>query len=151
MVLDSIKYVIAAVVIWFGGALFCGDALHFINRSEPAQLRVVDIEAQRRADGLTHFRPVFTLTAAKAPAFAGDIWSRPAVHQTGDVVSGRYNSKTGEMRSDKMLTKGKWLGRFAQVLAILVGLQALAVLCGVPERFLPLRLRMASRPRRLWA
>jgi hypothetical protein len=148
--LGSLKYALAAVVVWFVGALFFGGALNFINTSEPAQLRVVDVEAQRRADGLTHFRPVFTLAAGKAPAFAGHIWSRPAAHQTGDVVAGRYNSKTGEMRSDKMLTKSKWLGRFAQVLAVFMGLQAVAVLLGVPERALPLRLRMGA-PRRVWA
>ena len=149
-----VKYQSTGLLIWFIGALFFGDSMHFTSHSEPARLRVLDIQTRRGSDGYKMYRPVFALEAAKPPrqGYAGKIWSRQARHQAGEIVSGRYDPESGEMRSDKMVKITTRLGRIAQVLGILVGVQALAILFGFPEQLLPLRIRIGvgQRPRHFW-
>jgi hypothetical protein len=156
MLLSAAKYVLAGLFIWLVGAIFFGDAISFAARSVPAELRVVSIDSKieyDNSDGHLRryymYRPVFALKDAKPPAkrYAGNIWMSVAPHRTGDVVPGRFDAARGEMRSDRMQAVSIWLGRLAMVLGVLVGLQSLALLFGVPEEFLPLRVSAGRNDR----
>jgi hypothetical protein len=155
LALHVLKYIGAGFLIWFIGSIFFGDSLNFVSRSEPAQLIVLELQTRRNTDGFTMFRPVLALEAAQPPReqYAGNHWTLLAPHAVGDVVSGRYDPKSGEMRSDYMLGKYTWVGRIARIIGILIGLQGVALIFGVPEHRLPLRVRLGARrrPRRtLW-
>ena len=143
--LASLKYSIAAILLWLVGAIFAGGAQEFVNRSEPATLVVLKIDSRRDADGRTTYRPVLALEGVGSDSYAGNIWSHPAKHKAGDVVPGRYDPDSGEMRSDEMLDDASWIGRFAKILAILVGIEALALLFGYPEHLLPIRVNRGRR------
>ncbi len=89
------------------------------------------------------YRPVFGLEtdARPRPEYSGNTWMRFAPHQAGEIVSGRYDPDSGEMRSNRMMRRTSWSGRIAQLLGILSALQGLLMLFGVPEVLLPLRVR----------
>lgn len=144
--MSFIKYLSVGFLIWIVGMLFCGNTLRFIDNSAPAQLYVADIQSRSEIGELPKFRPVFKLASARSSrqAYEGDTWLRPAPHKIGDIVAGRYDAKTGEMRSDRMLRITKWVGWAARILGIVMALQALAILFGVPEYRLPLRVRLGS-------
>ncbi len=89
------------------------------------------------------YRPVFGLEtdARPRPEYSGNTWMRFAPHQASEIVSGRYDPDSGEMRSNRMMRRTSWSGRIAQLLGILSALQGLLMLFGVPEVLLPLRVR----------
>ena len=149
-----VKYIAVGLFIWLLGAVFFGSSLHFESRSEPAQLRVLTIESRRDREGLPQYRPVFVLAGAPSAAqgYAGDTWYKTPPHKVGEVVAGRYDATTGEMRSKQMLRTSVWLGRLAQIFGILVGCQSIAIIFGFPEQLLPLRIRLRGhrRPRQIW-
>lgn len=93
------------------------------------------------------YRPVLALETAQVPRaqYVGNHWVRPKPHEVGDVVSGRYDPESGEMRSDHMLKSSSWVGRILRIIGIIIGLQGIAHFFGVPERWLPLRIRIGSR------
>lgn len=146
-----LKYVSIGCFIWFMGALFFGDGIDFKNRSEPAQLVVLEVQSRRDGFGLVSYRPVLSLEAAHPPgvAYTGTIWTKIKPHEPGDIVPGRFDPGSGEMRSEKMLDRTIWLGRIARALGVLVGLQAVLIVLGVPEDRLLLRVRVGSRRRRV--
>ncbi len=148
---NVLKYVSIGCFIWFLGTLFFGDGTEFRNRSEPAQLIVLDVESRRDGFGFILYRPVLALASETAPreGYAGTIWTRFKPHEPGDIVPGRSDPESGEMRSDKMLNRTIWSGRVARIFGVLVGLQAVLILLGLPEDRLPLRVRVGSRRRRL--
>ena len=125
------------------GALFLGSDHGFKKRSEPADLIVLQLDTRRNSKGYTIYRPVFGLdtTARPRPEYSGNIWVRPAPHQAGEIVSGRYDSDSGEMRSNQMMGRTTWIARIAQILGILAAMQGILMLFGVPELLLPLRVR----------
>jgi len=135
------KYFLVGLLFWAFGTLFHGGSAAFQSRSEPAMLLVVDMHSKRDTEGDITYRPVFVL--AEAPelrdAYAGNIWVFPQPHERGDLVPGRYDPKNGEMRSDKMMGRSVVIGRIAQVLGLVIALQGVAMLFGVPERVLPLK------------
>lgn len=149
MPLTVVKYIAVGWLIWLVGTLFFGSSIHFEGRSEPAQLRVVDIETRRDVDGQRQYRPVFALAGGRSTTqnHAGDEWYDIAPHQAGDLVSGRYDPQTGEMRSDQMQRTSLWLGRLAQIFGLLVGGQAIVIIFGLPERLLPFRIRIGGKRR----
>ncbi|TXI04796.1 MAG: hypothetical protein E6Q73_02765 [Pseudorhodobacter sp.] len=157
----AIKYFLAGLFVALIGWFFFGDGLAFVARSEPAELRVIALDQRRHHDHTTQwqhrqrysYRPVFGLNDAGATAkpYAGNIWTRPAPHAVGDVVPGRYEPATGAMRSDRMLETSLWLGGIAMFLGLLIALQSIALICGLPEEVLPLRISSASRRRHDWA
>ena len=146
---NVLKYVSIGCFIWFAGLLFFGGSADFISRSDPAQLIVLEVQSKQDTGGYTSYRPVFALEPSKAPrqGNAGNIWSRVKPHEPGDIVPGRYDPESGEMRSDKMLGKTVWIGRIARIFGVLVGLQAVLIVMGFPEDRLPLRVRIRRRPR----
>jgi hypothetical protein len=110
-------------------------------------LRVVELQSKRDTDGRTKYRPVFTLEAPSVniDEYAGNIWTSPPPHAVGDIVPGRFDAKTGQMRSDKMLKRSSWIGRIARYLGLFIGLQGIALLFGFPERWLPLPVRFGRK------
>ncbi len=115
-------------LIFFGvSTFFIGSAKRFVANSEPARLIVVEVDTKRDSDGDRLYRPVFALEAAPEPRaeYAGNMWSSPQPHRAGEVVDGRHNAETGEMRSDKMLKSGRWLFRIMQIIGGLLFLWGL--------------------------
>jgi hypothetical protein len=156
----AVKYILAGLFIALIGWFFSSDGLAFIAHSEPAELRVISLDQKRNYDHTSQwqhmsrytYRPVFVLNDAGASAkpYAGNIWTRPAPHAVGDVVPGRYNAKTGEMRSDRMLETSLWIGGIAMLLGLLTALQSIALIYGLPEDHLPLRIMSGSEQRQDW-
>ncbi|PTX54018.1 hypothetical protein C8N43_2823 [Litoreibacter ponti] len=141
------KYLAIACFVWFAGALFFGDATHFRDRSQPAQLIVLEVQSKRSVGGAWSYRPVLALETAASPReeYVGkNWWLHFKPHQPGDVVSGRYDPDRGDMRSDKMLTRTIWSGRIAKLVGVLIALQAVLILFGISEDRMPLRLRRRS-------
>ena len=113
-------------LVFFGvSTLFIISANQFVAHSEPARLIAVDVDSKRDSDGDRLYRPVFALESAPEPReeYAGNMWSNPQPHRVGDIVDGRYNAETGEMRSDKMLTMGRWMLRIMQIIGGLLFLR----------------------------
>lgn len=104
MWLRALFYILIATIFYSVGALFAGPAKTFIANSEPATLIVLQVDEKRKTDGGRSYRPVFGLEtdARPRPEYAGSNWTSPKPHNAGDIVAGRYNPETGEMRSDKM-------------------------------------------------
>lgn len=143
---NAFKYIFFGALFGLAGSVFVGSDQGFAARSEPAQLIVLQLDSRRDADRQTMYRPVFGLvTAARPrPEHAGNVWTRPAPHQPGDIVAGRYDPRSGEMRSDGMSQRTLWLGRIAQVIGMLTVLQGILMLLGIPEILLPLRVRAGT-------
>jgi len=146
---NVLKYVSIGCLIWFLGTWFFGDGTEFKTRSEPVQLVVLDVQSKRDGLGLVSYRPVLSLETAHPPreAYSGVIWTRIKPHEPGEIVPGRYDPESGEMRSDKMLDRTILIGRIARGVGVLVGLQAVLIVLGFPEKRLPLRVRVGSRRR----
>lgn len=145
------KHGATACLVWFVGALFFGDATNFRDRSQPAQLIVLEVQSKRATGGAWSYRPVLALEAAASPRkeYVGkNWWLHFKPHQPGDVVSGRYDPDRGDMRSDKMLNRTIWSGRIAKLVGVLIALQAVLILFGIPEDLMPFRLRRRSERRR---
>ncbi|MEM9796788.1 MAG: hypothetical protein AAF919_09875 [Pseudomonadota bacterium] len=146
----AFKYLLVGALFALVGTVFVGSSQGFVKRSEPAQLIVLDMHDKRDPDGGIMYRPVFGLDTdmRPRPEYSGNIWMWPAPHETGDIVSGRYDAESGEMRSDRMIGRGSWIGRFGQILGGLVMLQGVLMVFGVPEVLLPIRVRIGGRRRR---
>ncbi len=140
---SALKYIIAGILFWLAATFFLSGTQNFIKRSEPAQLIVLALDYRRDSDGGTMYRPVFGLdnTERSRPEYVGNTWVKTPPHKAGEIVSGRYDQATGEMRSDRMIERDKWLLPIAQVLALLVVLQGILMFFGVPEVLLPFRVR----------
>jgi hypothetical protein len=147
---NVLKYISVGSLIWLMGTLFFGDSMAFQSRSVPAQLEVVDVTSKRNPEGGHSYCPVFARADTGSPRqnHAGNTCSRIRPHERGDIVPGRYDPASGEMRSDRMLANAHWFGWIARVLGIFLGLEGVLILLGVPEHRLPLALRVRSRPRR---
>lgn len=147
---NVLKYVAVGSLIWIIGALFFGDSMAFRSRSGPVQLVVVDVTSKSNPEGGYSYCTVFALAEPAAPRqeYAGNTCSRVRPHEPGDIVPGRYDPDSGEMRSDQMLGSAHWFGWLARVLGVFLGLEGVLILLGLPEHRLPLRIRVRSRPRR---
>ncbi|MEM0950246.1 MAG: DUF3592 domain-containing protein [Pseudomonadota bacterium] len=101
------------------GPILCAAGLtaiisvhRFAERAVEADVRVVRVEERARNDG-TMYRPVF---ATIAPAgseieYAGNLWVAPSPHNAGEIVPGRVDAETGEIRSLSMLNGQARLGQ----------------------------------------
>ena len=146
MWLRALFYISIATLFYFVGTLFAGPAKSFIANSEPATLIVLQVDERRKNDGGRTYRPVFGLETdvRPRPEYAGSIWASPKPHQPGDIVAGRYNPRTGEMRSDKMAKQTIWIGRAAQFVGFLLFLQGILMFFGFRE-LIPIRFRSGRR------
>ncbi len=93
--------------ILFGGVfillgMFAGsDQSDFFENSIEVTLTVVEVEERFHDDGEVIFRPVFETVNSNGETirYRSHLSSRPSLHETGDVVLGRYSPKTGELMS----------------------------------------------------
>jgi len=150
--MSSLKYLVIGAFVWIIGSVFVGSSQGFLERSEPTRLIVLEMESKRDSEGDTTYRPVLAREAEEPPRtrYVGNHWSSPAPHAAGDVVPGRYDPETGEMRTDKMTGRSMLAGRIARWVGLAVALQGILVLGGVPERFMPLKFRTGHRRRHRW-
>ncbi|MEP5760781.1 MAG: hypothetical protein ABJ327_16020 [Litoreibacter sp.] len=150
--LSALKYFLTGFFLWGIGTLFLGGSGAFEAQSEMAELRVVELQSRRHRDGYTLYRPVFSLAKASTEVgtYVGNIWSRQLLHEAGDVVPGRFDPKSGEMRSEKMLKRNSWIGPIARYLGIFIAVQGVALLVGVQENRLPLPVRVGHSKRAWW-
>lgn len=109
------------------GMLFCsvgyyvsGWQREFNVRSIETTLNVLRVDAkisrERGAETTgketTLYRPVFQRrnTAGEWETYAGPLWNAVSPHVEGDTVAGRYDPRSGEMVSMKMLDQMRGLG-----------------------------------------
>lgn len=140
----ALKYILVESIFLAVGTVFLADASHFKARSEPTSLIVLHVDSQRNADHRWQYRPTFGLNISgpQRTEYTGNRWTGSRLHEAGDIVPGRYDPVSGEMRSDKMQGWSQWFFRVAQLLGAVVILQGVLILFGVPEFLLPLRVRM---------
>jgi hypothetical protein len=146
----AFKYVLFGILFGVIGIFIMKDSLAFHARSEPAQLLVLRLDQMRDTSHRTRassaprysYRPVFELVtdARPRPTYAGNVWMRPAPHTRGDIVAGRYDTATGEMRSDKMSDESMLIGGIGALIGLLAAFQGLLMFFGFPEVLMPLRL-----------
>ncbi len=151
-VLGALKYILFGLIFGLLGFVVFGDGQRFMARSEAVDLRVMDVESHRDHDRRTRYRAVFALaddTSGVEP-FAGNVWSATAPHEVGQIVPGRIDRQTGEMRSDTVIGQYSWAFWIAQLVALACVLQGVVMLMGVPEERLPLRLRSGRRRERFY-
>ncbi|EBA10794.1 hypothetical protein [Roseobacter sp. CCS2] len=131
------------------GSIFAVPAKTFLDTSEPATLIVLQVDEKYNNDGDRMYRPVFGLVTEMRPRpeYTGSIWTRPKPHQSGDIVEGRYNAETGEMRSTHMVNRTFRAGRIAQAIGFVLFAQGVLMLFGFPE-IIPVRFRGRRRYRR---
>ncbi|WP_147373445.1 hypothetical protein [Gemmobacter lutimaris] len=152
MVLNALKYSLLGAAMCFMGYLFSWNGLVFLFQSDPVQLVVVDFQVRKvssstEPDDRFEYRPVFALAEASPPRaeYTQTYWQSHKIHLMGEVVPGRYRPETGEMRSDKAGGKWLWGGVMVFVVGLLVMIQAVFILGGVPDRQMPFRLGRGRR------
>ncbi len=139
----ALKYLFVGALFLLVGWLLTASSSRFLENSQPATLIVLQVDERRDTDGKRSYRPVFGLhtTDRPRPEYARSTWFSPKPHQSGDIVSGRYDPQSGEMRSDQMMGRSRWMWRVLQVVGALAVLQGILMFFGVPELLLPLRVR----------
>lgn len=102
---------LAGPILCAAGIVTIFSVHRFADRAAEADVRVVRVEERQRDDVRT-FRPVFTATAPDGTSleYAGNLWVAPAPHAAGDVVPGRVDHATGEIRSLRMMDGQASLG-----------------------------------------
>lgn len=146
MLWPALKHVVTGLICWLIGAFLLTQDQDFKARSEPVQLVVLRIESQLNDKHERRYRAVFALDTPTRPRpeHAANVWLAAAPHRAGEIVAGRYDPNSGEMRSDAMRGLGHWIGRIAHLIGIVATVQALLLLFGVPELLLPLRVKVGS-------
>ncbi len=146
----AVKYILAGALLWFLAGVFPGGSQGFVARSDPAQLIVQRVDSRLDENRIRIYRPVFALDtkARPRPEYAGNTWSRTTPHQVGERVSGRYDPERGDMQSDSMIARSLWIARATKMLSILIVLQGVLMLFGVPEILMPIRVRIGGSRRR---
>ncbi|MFG5381596.1 DUF3592 domain-containing protein [Yoonia sp. R2-816] len=123
----AFKYIFVGALFLLVGWLLTASSSRFLENSQPATLIVLQVDERRDTDGKRSYRPVFGLqtTDRPRPEYAGSTWFSPKPHQPGDIVSGRYDPQSGEMRSDQMMGRSRWMWRVLQVVGALAVLQGI--------------------------
>lgn len=134
MAKNPLRYFLFGALFLVIGWFFAGADNHFIANSEPATLIVLRLDTHALGAGKTAYRPVYALqTKVKPrPEYAGGPYISPMPHKVGDVVAGRYNAKTGAMRSDTLLARDNRMWWLAMLIGALCILQSIAVCFGLP-------------------
>ncbi len=94
------------------GMFFIYSGNKFTDNSEGAQLRVVTVEIKRNSDGV-FYKPLFEAIGSdgKTIQYLSNMWVSPRPHNEGDIVEGRVNWSTGEIRSVSMIKSHVSLGK----------------------------------------
>ena len=102
---------VAGPVLCAAGSVTILSVSRFADRATEADILVLRIDERRREERSV-FRPVFAATAPDGRAFeyAGELWLAPAPHAAGDIVPGRVDYTTGEIRSLRLMDGQARLG-----------------------------------------
>lgn len=145
-------YALSGAAGIFLGYHLMGDGPGFFLRSDPAQLLVVDVQKIRQEGDEPLYRPTFALADAPPPRveYVGQVWLKGSPPRQGEILPGRYDPTTGEMRSRVRIGMTLWLGLLLQLLGAALLIEAVMIAHGFPVRELPLRLSGRRRgPMRL--
>jgi hypothetical protein len=141
---SALKHLFVGALMVVIGCFGVNRDAAFVATSVPAQLIVLQVDTGRNTEGKFKHRMTLGLVtdARPRPEYTGGIWTGIAMHRAGDVVAGRYDAESGEMRSDRMLMIWGWIARLAQFLGVVAVVQGVLILFGWPELLLPLRVRV---------
>jgi len=124
----SLPYVSLGLGLFFGaiGLNSIYSAYSFKQNSVPQQLVVIAVDSRQTKDG-TVYRPRFQAVGkdGKSLQYSGHTWISPKPHEAGDIVDGRVNWASGEIRSVGMINFGTSIGKMslkAGGIAFLLGL-----------------------------
>ncbi|MDF1774614.1 MAG: hypothetical protein P1V13_01205 [Rhizobiaceae bacterium] len=108
----------------------------FQKNSNDAKLNIVKIES-KRVVGRVVYRPRFEAIGdyGKSVQYSGHGWFRYKPYENGDVVDGRVNWATGEIRSMDMITSRASLGKNFAVIGSINFLLGLIFFMGKRWRF----------------
>lgn len=111
--LKTLPYVavLNGVVSCIFGIFLIYSGREFTTNSVDATLRVITVES-RTQKGHEVYKPTFEAlgTDGKSIQYSGSVWVSPKPHEVGDIVEGRVNSTTGEMRSNSMIESSGSMG-----------------------------------------
>ena len=104
--LKTLPYVAVINGVIFGtiGLYFSYSASAFSERSVVQEVQVVSVES-RRSDNGTVYRPILKAhqNDGTSITYSGSAWVSPKPHKDGDIVDGRVDWTTGEIRSVGMM------------------------------------------------
>jgi hypothetical protein len=152
MLWTSLKHLAVGATMVVMGAFIVKQNATFLAASDQAQLIVLQMDTQKRTDGGYAFSITLGLVTdvRPRPEYRGGFWTGIAMHRTGDIVAGRYDPKSGEMRSDRMLLISGWISRLVQLLGVVAVVQGVLILFGVPESRMPLPVRIGRERRSMF-
>lgn len=142
--LSALKHLfVGALMVLIGTYIINRDAA-FLAVSHPAELIVLQVDKHRKTDGRFTYQTTLGLVtdARPRPEYTGGIWTGITMHRAGDIVAGRYDSESDEMRSDRMLAISGGIARLALVLGLVAMVEGVLILFGWPELLLPLPVRV---------
>lgn len=114
------------LISFAAGSYLIHSAKSFEQNSVALQLRVVKVEKKKSDDDFVYMTRFEALRDDGAKIrYSGNKWSSPKQHEEGELVDGRVNWKTGEMRSVRMINSDIDFGK----LTIYIG--SIPVLLGV--------------------
>ena len=117
--LKTLPYVavLNGVVFCILGMFLIYSGKEFTTNSEGAKLTVIAVES-RTQKGHEVYRPTFEAlgTDGKPIQYSGSGWASPKPHEVGDIVDGRVNSTTGELRSNSMIDSSASMGIWFAIL-----------------------------------
>ena len=132
MMREYVKRVVVGLIFGLIGWFTITSESHFVANSEPASLIVLQMDSRQDSDGIS-YRPVLGLNTdvRPRPEYSGNTWTNPPLHAAGEIVEGRYDIKSGKMKSNRQIAFGRFIGWiFAAVGAYLL-LTAIGILFGV--------------------
>ena len=110
------------------GLFFVMSQNAFTARSVEEQVTVTFVDRLEDDEG-TLYRPTFEARAVDGEVieYTGDTWIRPKPHNQGDVVEGRVDWATGEIRSASMMKTGSRLGIIFAILGGIILMVTLVI------------------------
>lgn len=98
-------------IFFIVGMFFIYSGQQFTKASVEAELTVVLMDRKRSDDGFV-YQPTFQSRSpdGQLVEYVPSIWVSPKPHTEGDVVEGRANWETGELRSVGMMKSSAFMG-----------------------------------------
>ncbi|MEP2890939.1 hypothetical protein [Tateyamaria sp.] len=117
--LKTLPYVAIINGVIFGttGLYFIYSASAFSTRSVVQEVHVMSVES-RRSDNGTVYRPLFKALQNDGTSitYSGSAWVSPKPHNDGDIVDGRVDWETGEIRSVSMMKFHTSMGKTISIM-----------------------------------
>lgn len=127
--------VVIGAVFLLVGFYFVSSQRGFVAQSDATELLVTFVDTKQDDDGGNMYRPTFQTNGLDGTTieYTGQMWMSPKPHDMGDIVPGRVNRETGEMRSEGMMRISRMLGYIFSALGGVLLVVALIV-AGVLKR-----------------